>query len=107
VLLILALVAAGFAVVQQRRAEDRQLIATARQLVAQAELARAIDPRTALRLGLAAHQLNPDGQGYASLVNTLTTTPYASTLTGHTGSVSSVAFAPTGTSWPPEAATTR
>ncbi len=97
VLLVFALAAAGVAVIQQRSAEDRQLAATARQLVAQAELIQDTDPRTALQLSLAAHRIHPDGQTHASLVSTLTTTtPYAGTLTGHSDEVSSVAFSPDG-----------
>ena len=97
VLVVLALAAAGIAVIRQRDAEEQQRIATARQLVAQADTARDTDLRTSLRLGLAAHRIHPDGETHASLVNTLTTTRYAHTLTGHTGPVYSVAFAPDGT----------
>jgi type II secretory pathway pseudopilin PulG len=96
VLLILALVAAGVAVVQQRLAQERQRIATARQLVVQADAARDTDPRTALRLGIAAERIHPDSETHANLVKTLTSTPYAYPLGGHTGSVYSVAFSPDG-----------
>jgi WD40 repeat protein len=96
VLLILALAAAGIAVKQQRNAEEGHRIATARQLVAQANAARDTDPRTALQLGLAAHRIHPDGETHASLVNTLTSTHYANNLTGHRETVYSVAFAPDG-----------
>ena len=96
VLLVFALAAAGFAVIQQRNAEDQQLVATARQLVAEAELARDTDLRTALQLGLAAHRIQPDGETHASLVNTLASTPFANTLTNHRAAVLSVAFAPDG-----------
>ncbi|MGH4019303.1 MAG: TIR domain-containing protein [Pseudonocardiaceae bacterium] len=98
VLLILALVAAGVAVVQQRDAQEQQRIATARQLITQADALRDTDPRTALQLGIAAHHLRPGDESSASLVNLLTTTTsYGGTLTGHTGSVGSVAFATDGT----------
>ncbi|MGQ0779317.1 MAG: WD40 repeat domain-containing protein [Pseudonocardiales bacterium] len=96
VLLIFSLIAAGYAVVQQRRAQAGELAATARQLIAQAEATRATDPRSALRFGLAAHHIHPGGGTYTSLVNTLIGTLYANTLTGHTDSVLSVAFAPDG-----------
>ncbi len=96
VLLVLALVGAGVAVIQQRAAQEQQRIATARQLVAQAEAARNTDPRTALMLGIAAQAIRPTSQTRASLVTTLTTTHYAGTLTDHTGAVSSVAFSPDG-----------
>jgi len=96
VLLILALAAAGIAVIQQRAAQDQQQIATARQLVAQADAIRDTDPRTALQLGIAAQRIHSGGETQSSLVTTLTTTRYAGTLTGHGGPVSTVAFAPDG-----------
>ncbi|HEU0087778.1 MAG TPA: TIR domain-containing protein [Pseudonocardiaceae bacterium] len=96
VLLILALVAAGVAVVAQRRAEEGQRVAIARQLIAQADATRDSDPRTALRLGSAAEYLHPGGETRASLAQTLTTTRYAGTLPGDNGYVLSVAFAPNG-----------
>ncbi|HEU0086522.1 MAG TPA: TIR domain-containing protein [Pseudonocardiaceae bacterium] len=96
VLLILALVAAGIAITQQRLAQERQRIAIARQLVAQAETALEPDPRTALKLGIAAERIHSDGETRASLVNALTTSPYAGTLTGHSEPVRAVAFAPDG-----------
>ncbi|MBV9142433.1 MAG: TIR domain-containing protein [Pseudonocardiales bacterium] len=96
VLLVLALSAAGIAIFQQRAAEEQQRIATARQLVAQADATRDTDPRTALRLGIAAQRIHPDGETQASLVNTLTTTHYAGTLTGLNSPVSAVAFSPHG-----------
>ena len=96
VLLALALVGAGVAVIQRRDAQEQQRIATARQLVAQAEVARNTDPRIALMLGIAAQAIHPTSQTRASLVTTLTTTRYAGTLTDHTSAVSSVAFSPDG-----------
>jgi WD40 repeat protein len=96
VLLVLTLVAAGIAVIQQRRAQERQRIATARQLMAEAEAARGTDLRAATLLGLAAHRIHPDGETHSSLVNTLAAGPYAGTLTGQKGSVESAAFAPDG-----------
>ena len=95
VLLVIALIAAVVAVIQQRAAQERQLVATARQLIAQAEVTLAADPRTALRLSIAAHHLHPDGETRSSLLSTLTTTRYVGALPG-SGSVSSVAFSPDG-----------
>ena len=95
-LLILAVAAASVAFIQQRAAQQQQLIATARQLITQAEAARDTTPRTALLLGIAAYQLQPGQETQASLLNTLTATRYAGTLTGHTGPVLSVAFSPDG-----------
>jgi WD40 repeat protein len=96
VLLVLALVGAGVAVVQQRKAEDRQRIATAGQLVAQADNIRKTDPRAALQLGIAAIHLNANPTTEASLVETLTTSHYASTLNGFGGQVTAVALSPDG-----------
>jgi WD40 repeat protein len=96
VLLVLAITAAGVAVNQQRAAQHQQRVATAGGLVAQADAVRDSDPRTALLLGIAARHIDPNGETQASLVNTLTATPYAATLTGHSGPVFSVAFAADG-----------
>ena len=96
VLLILAVAAASVAFIQQGAAQQQQLIATARQLITQAEAARDTTPRTALLLGIAAYQLQPGRETQASLLHTLTATHYAGTLTGHTGTVHSVAFSPDG-----------
>ncbi|MGH3822282.1 MAG: TIR domain-containing protein, partial [Pseudonocardiaceae bacterium] len=92
VLLVLALVGAGFAVIQQRAAQEQQRIATARQLVSQADAIRDADPRTALLLGIAAERIRPGGQARAGLVNTLTTTRYAGTVDNRAGPLNSVAF---------------
>ncbi len=62
VLLVLALAGAGVAIVQLRMALELQRLATARQLVAQADAARGADPRTALLLGIAAQHIHPDEQ---------------------------------------------
>ncbi|MGH3995395.1 MAG: hypothetical protein ACRDSN_23380, partial [Pseudonocardiaceae bacterium] len=67
-LLILALIATGIAVWQQQSAISAQRVAIARQLVAQAEVARDTDPRTALQLGLAAQRIHPDQETQSSLV---------------------------------------
>src|SRR5262249_7071827 len=77
-------------------AQQGQRIATARQLLVQAEATRRTDPRTALLLGLAADRLNPDGETRSSLLNTLTAGPYIDMLTGHKAAIRSVAFAPDG-----------
>src|SRR5262249_29508285 len=66
--------------------------ATARQLIAQAEASVDQDPRTALRLSLAAHRIRPGAETQLGVFNTLTATPYAGTLTGHAKDVLSVVF---------------
>jgi hypothetical protein len=93
-LLALALLAAGIALAERQTAVRQQRIATARQLVVQAEAARATDPRAALLLGIAALGIQSSPETQTSLVNTLTTTHYASALTGHKGPVREVAYTP-------------
>jgi energy-coupling factor transporter ATP-binding protein EcfA2 len=101
--LILAFIITMIAIIQRQTAEDQRQIAedqkelaTSRGLVAQAETRRGADPRLALQLGLAAHRIRPSGETYASLYTTLTGTPLAATLTGHTSIVRAVAFSPDG-----------
>ncbi|MGQ0774633.1 MAG: nSTAND1 domain-containing NTPase [Pseudonocardiales bacterium] len=96
VAIIVALVAVGFAFDERRNAERGERIATADRLVGDAEATRSTDLRAALLLGLAAHRLHPTAGTHSSLVNTLAAGPYLGTLTGHTSSVNSVAFAPDG-----------
>lgn len=105
-LVLLALLAsvAGVVALQQRDqartqrdlARLQSRVATARQLLAQADSARETDPRTALLLGIAAHRFHPDGSTQSGLVRTLSTNRYAGTLTGHEEAVDSVAFSPDG-----------
>ncbi|MGH3839463.1 MAG: WD40 repeat domain-containing protein, partial [Pseudonocardiaceae bacterium] len=95
-LLVLALIAAGFAVWQQQRARSAQDTAIARGMVAQADRIRERDPRGALQFGVAASQFDTGTQTQASLQQTLTSTSRFKTLRGHTGAVYEVAFAPDG-----------
>ncbi len=81
---------------QRQIAEDQTELATVRGLVAQAEARRGSDVRLALQLGLAAHRIRPTVETGTSLSTTLTSTPRTATLTGHTDSVSGVAFSPDG-----------
>jgi hypothetical protein len=96
VLLIAALVAAVVAVGQRNRAVAAQHTVIARGMVAQADGIRDRDPRGALRLGVAANQLDPSPLTQASLMQTLVSSRYRGALTGHTGSVEAVAFSPDG-----------
>jgi WD40 repeat protein len=80
---------------QRDAATQQQRLATARGLVAQADLARATDPRTALLLGIAAQHIHSDEQTRGSLANTVTTTGYAATLPGDSA-VYTLAFSPNG-----------
>ena len=95
ILLILALTAAGIVVVQRDRAQEQTRLVTARQLIGQADVLRDTDPQTALQLSLAAQRIHPGSESYASLVNTLTTTRYAGTLTRQSDRVF-VTFSPGG-----------
>ncbi|MFF2330762.1 MULTISPECIES: hypothetical protein [unclassified Streptomyces] len=76
VALCLTLVAAVVAVRQQRNAEAQQRVATARALLAEAGNLSESDPRTALRLGLAAHALQPSGDSRHRLFDTLARNPF-------------------------------
>ena len=103
VLLVLAVVAAAGAVVQQRaaqaqkRAAEQQLrIATARQLITEARTSLDDDPFEALQLGIAAQGIEDNAETRASLVTSLISTPYAGTLTGHDDLVGGLAFSPSG-----------
>ena len=92
VLLITALTAAVVAVIQQRSAQEQLRVATARQLLAQAELIATSDPRGSGSLALAAHSLYPGQQTDAALFRHLVGSHILASLTGHTQGVSSVAF---------------
>ena len=99
VLSVLALLAAGIALSQRHTAQQQLQLATARLLIAQANGLTESDPLTALTLSLAAHHIDPSEETHASLVHSLTTsiiTRFTGALTGHTGAVDSVAFAPDG-----------
>jgi WD40 repeat protein len=95
VLLVLALLAAGIALTQQRAAEHQRNIAVSRQVAGQALDLRATNPAMAAQLALAAYRLNPTTEARGSLLS-IAATPYATRLTGHTNTVSSVAFSPEG-----------
>lgn len=93
VLLIAAVVAAVGAVGQRNQAVAAQRTAIARSMVVQAEEIRDGDPRGALRLGIAAHQLDPSSLTQASLVQTVTSSRYRGTLAD---SQAVLAFSPDG-----------
>ncbi|MGH3866548.1 MAG: TIR domain-containing protein [Pseudonocardiaceae bacterium] len=95
VLLVLALVAAGFTVIQQRAAQHQRDVAVSRQVAGQALELRDTNPALAAQLSLAAYRLAPTTEARSSLLSTLVT-PYSTRLTGHTNTVSSVAFSPDG-----------
>ena len=90
VLLVAALVGAGFAVDGRLAAEEQQRIATARRLLAEADGVRDAHPRTALRLNLAAEAVHPDPDTRAALVDALLPGRFTSRIPG---AVRAVAFA--------------
>ena len=98
VLTVLAVVASVAAIVQRdaavegtAEAQRQQRLATARQLLAQAEAGLDRDPRTALRLALAARSLEPSME--TGVLRLLSNTRYAGALPGDHGPVKAVAFA--------------
>jgi hypothetical protein len=96
VLLIAAVVAAVVAVGQRNQAVAAQRAAIARAMVAQADEIRDRDPRGALQFSVAAHQIGPGPLTQASLMQTLTSSRYRATLTGHTNAVTEMALSPDG-----------
>jgi WD40 repeat protein len=84
------------AVVERNRATVQGLMATARQLIAQSELARSTDSVTALRLALAAHRLRPDAETRAALARVLMRSRYVGSSDGHDDDILAVAPSPDG-----------
>ncbi|MGH3755907.1 MAG: hypothetical protein ACRDRP_25150 [Pseudonocardiaceae bacterium] len=76
VLLALAVVAAGIAVVQQGAAEHQRKIAVSQKVAGQALALRATDSALAAQLSLAAYRLAPTTEARGSLLSTFAT-PYA------------------------------
>ncbi len=93
VLLVLALVAAGIAVFQQRAAKEQRDAAVSRQVAEQATGLRTTNPALAAQLSLAAYQLVPTAEAHGSLLSTFAS-PYAARLTDHISEVYEVAFSP-------------
>ena len=95
VLLVLALIAAGFALTQQRAANQQRNVAISRQVAGQALDLRDTNPALAAQLALAAYRLTPTTEARGSLLSAFAD-PYATRLTSHTEAVNSVAFSPDG-----------
>ncbi|MGB6164441.1 MAG: WD40 repeat domain-containing protein [Pseudonocardiaceae bacterium] len=95
VLLVLAVVASGFAFGLRHAAVHQRDVAVSWQVAGQAMELRAANPALAAQLGLAAYQLAPTTEARSTLLSTFAT-PYATRLTGHTNTVDSVAFSPDG-----------
>jgi WD40 repeat protein len=91
-LALLFIVAVGAAVIargERNQALQQARIATARQLLTQAEVVVDIDPRAALRLGIAAQYFDDSGQTRAWLNSMFSSTPFAGSFAGPDGSPSS------------------
>jgi WD40 repeat protein len=95
-LLVLTLGAAGLALVQQRTAEERQQVATARQLLAQAQTSLHDDPRTAIQLGEAALSIHRSPETRVGLINTMLSTRFRKSFETQTSSLNAAAFASNG-----------
>jgi len=95
VLLVLAVVAAGIAVVQQHTTKHQRNVALSQQVAGHALELRAINPALAAQLALAAYRLVPTPEARGSLLS-IAATPYATQLTGHTNNVKGVAISPNG-----------
>lgn len=80
VLLVAAIAAAVMAGVQQRAARAAQHATVARTIVAESDRIRGLDPREALRLGLAALAVDPTPGTRAALLQTLAASRYRGTI---------------------------
>lgn len=96
-LTLLVVVALALGLIQWRDGRQQTLVASARQAMTTAEALLDSDPRTALKLNLAAHHLDPTPETSASLRRAVTTTPYAGELIGPDSPVSSIAYSSDGT----------
>jgi WD40 repeat protein len=95
VLLILAVVAAGIAVVAQRATARERNVAVSQRVGSQALELRTTNPALAAQLALAAYRLTPTADARGSLLST-GANPDVTRLTGHTNAVKGVAISPDG-----------
>ncbi|QFZ16559.1 WD40 repeat domain-containing protein [Saccharothrix syringae] len=89
---VLALIAAGAAVVAVRQRDD----AVFRQVVAQADRLEESDPSLSAQLDLIAHRMRPDDPEVRTRLLSTQTAPLAAPLLGHTGPVYLTSFSPDG-----------
>ncbi|MFE9746866.1 hypothetical protein ACFYOT_18350 [Saccharothrix saharensis] len=99
VVTVVALDQRSAAVAQREIAEHRQRVSVAQNLVTQADSLRDRDPRTALRLGIAAHRVAADATTSAGLFDTLVATSLVTSLAGEPGTH------PWSVSWSPDGRT--
>ncbi|HTI25816.1 MAG TPA: hypothetical protein VL652_32810 [Kutzneria sp.] len=92
-LLLVAVLAVGFAVNADHIASAQRDLALARHAVDSAAGLRASDPALAVQLNLAAYRLAPNPETRDALLSSFGT-PYGSRLAGHTSDITSVAFSP-------------
>ncbi|MFF5206095.1 helix-turn-helix domain-containing protein [Streptosporangium sp. NPDC000396] len=95
VLLALALVSSGVAFQAQRTATRQRDEALSRKVAAETVALRQADPALAVQLSVAAYRLAPTVEARGGVLS-LSAEPYATRLTGHTGTVYAAAFAPGG-----------
>ncbi|MET9819336.1 hypothetical protein [Streptomyces sp. NPDC006355] len=91
-LVVLAVLAAGSAVVAWKQRDD----AVFEQVLAQADRVRDTDPSLSAQLDLVAHRLRPDDEGARSRLISVVNAPLATPLLGHTGAVYLTTFSPDG-----------
>ncbi|MGW4945748.1 TIR domain-containing protein [Actinoplanes sp. NPDC004185] len=65
---------------QQAKADEQQRIAVSRRLMIRAKASIVDDPKTALMLGEAAHELRPDAESHKELAGVITATNYAGSI---------------------------
>ena len=91
-LAVLAVVAAGSAVVAWQQRDD----AVFSQVLAEADRVQGTDPSLSAQLDLVAHRLRPDDKGTRNRLISTANAPLATPLAGHTGAVYLTAFHPGG-----------
>ena len=96
VLVLLASVLAVVANLQREKAQHQQRIAVAELLTTQAGSLKETDPALSLRLDIAAMAVDGDDDARVAMINTVASIRFSATLTGHTGAIRGVAFAPDG-----------
>ncbi|WP_345567315.1 hypothetical protein [Nonomuraea rosea] len=95
-LLVVAAVAVASAVAANRTATLERNTALSQKTAADATALRGTDPALAAQLGVAAYRLEPTAEAKGAMLSSYAD-PRAARLTGHTGNVNAVAFAPGGT----------
>lgn len=95
VLLLVAVVATGYALRAERSATEQRNLAVAQKVLSQAAALRNANPALSIQLSLAAYRLAPIPEARKALLNVFGT-PYATVLAGHTDSVVALGFSADG-----------